>query len=160
MFPWMVRCTFLHPVPQITHSCVQVCFLVTFSYFTWLFPLSRFALYHHCNCIYTSYPNLHRLAPQNLEHVLSIYDNNPQLVKRVSWLARVPMPSRDVDMSVIPIEPSSSSRPTVPLYPPLGSPDDLDAFVKSGRAISFALSPRGNSFTVYETAVRLSVFDC
>ena len=50
---------------------------------------------------------------------------------------------------------TASSHPLVQLYPPLGAPDDIDAFNKAGRRVSFALSPRGNSFTVYETVVSI-----
>jgi hypothetical protein len=49
----------------------------------------------------------------------------------------------------------SSARPTYPLYPPLGKSEDIKLFAEDGRAVAFALSPRGNEFTVFETVVRL-----
>ncbi|KAF8309271.1 hypothetical protein DL93DRAFT_2100127 [Clavulina sp. PMI_390] len=66
------------------------------------------------------------------------------------------MPARDVRMDAIPIE-ESVERPPIPLYPSLGSPDQLDAFKKAGRTISFALSPRGNSFVGYESCRALAL---
>lgn len=53
-------------------------------------------------------------------------------------------------LSPLTIDASSSSLAPVPLYPPLGAPEDLDAFVKAGRAVFFALSPRGNGFCAYK----------
>lgn len=61
-------------------------------------------------------------------------------------------------LSPLTIDTSSSPRSPVPLYPPLGAPEDLNAFVKAGRAVSFALSPRGNGFCAYERQKDASAF--
>lgn len=90
------------------------------------------------------------VSPYHCHHILQQY---PTCTGASRPALLFLMPSHISDKHAAPVE-ASLLRPPVSLYPPLGAPDELADFTKSGRALSFALSPRGNSFNVYETTVR------
>lgn len=71
-----------------------------------------------------------------------------QQPRNLSMLSQAsPNESRPVEVATAP------SYPSILLHPPLGTPSDIDAFNKAGRRVLVTLSPRGNSFAVYEATV-------